>query len=319
MAIKSYQRVLLLLLLALLLTCLLSPWAAAFWNLVLDFRPDWELPDYPFSRIFDRVFMVVGVILFSTFLRRLGISSPKQLGLTPLRQGYTDLLLGFFLALASMIALVLAMTAVDIFMPQVRYSFSRTLQIFLSALLSAIAVGVLEEIFFRGIIFQGLVEDWRPGGAILATSLFYSVVHFVSPAEKIPLSGLQPLAGVRHLIYAFRVFLDPAPLLPGICGLFLIGFVLCYAYLRSGSLYLSIGLHAGWVFGLKSTRIFGDYSREALGWLFGSSDPGIVSGVAGWTGILTVGVVVHWMTRKRQGWCPAYRSIKQESGSPAKD
>ncbi len=304
MSIKSYQRILLLLLLALFFTCLLSPWAAAFWNFILDLRPEWNLPQYPFSRIFDRVFMVVGVILFFTFLRRLGINSPRQIGLTSPRQGYADLLGGFLLALASMVALVFAMTAAEIFVPQFRFTVSKALGISLSAFLSGITVGFLEEIFFRGILFQGLVEDWRPTGAILATSLFYSAVHFVSPAERIPLAGLHPLAGIRHLILAFSPFLKPAPLLPGLFGLFLMGFVLCYAYLRTGSLYLSIGLHAGWVFGLKTIRLFGNYNREQLGWLFGSTDPRLASGVSAWIGILAVGVIVHWITRERQGWKP---------------
>ncbi len=315
MATKSYQRILLLLLAALFFTCLVSPWAAAFWNSVLDSRPEWNLPRYPFSRIFDRTFMVMGVILFFTFLRRLGITSAKQLGLTSLRQGYADLWWGFVLALGSTMALVFAMAVAEIFMPYFRYPVAKALQIFFSALLSGIAVGFLEELFFRGILFQGLVEDWRPAGAILATSLFYSVVHFVTPAEKIPLVGLQPLAGIRHLIYSFRPFLDPTHLLPGIFGLFLIGFVLCYAYLRTGSLYLSIGLHAGWVFSLKSMRIFGDYSREALGRLFGSSEPGIVSGVACWIGVLAVGLVVHQMTRYRQRWNLRCRPVKLKAGA----
>ncbi|WP_169703713.1 CPBP family intramembrane glutamic endopeptidase [Candidatus Kuenenia stuttgartensis] len=31
-------------------------------------------------------------------------------------------------------------------------------------------------------------------------------------------------------------------------GLFIVGVVLSYAYLKTNSLYLSIGLHAGWIF-----------------------------------------------------------------------
>ena len=62
-------------------------------------------------------------------------------------------------------------------------------------------------------------------------------------------------------------------------GLLLIGIVLSYAFLRTGTLYLSIGLHAGWIISIKTVRVFGDYRRESLGWLFGSTDPKIVSGV----------------------------------------
>ena len=73
-----------------------------------------------------------------------------------------------------------------------------------------------------------------------------------------------------------------------------------YALARTGNLYLSIGLHAGWVFGLKVIRVFGDFSREDLGWIFGSTDPKIVSGVATWIGVLLVAVAVRQLTRHDQ-------------------
>ena len=52
------------LLLALLLTSLLSPWVAWLWNLILEAHPQWQEQRYPFSRIFDRLFMILGFILF---------------------------------------------------------------------------------------------------------------------------------------------------------------------------------------------------------------------------------------------------------------
>jgi hypothetical protein len=82
-------------------------------------------------------------------------------------------------------------------------------------------------------------------------------------------------------------------------GLLLIGIVLSYAFLRTGTLYLAVGLHAGWIISIKTVRVFGDYQRENLGWLFGSTDPKIVSGVVTWVGIILVGVAVHWITRHR--------------------
>ena len=74
---------------------------------------------------------------------------------------------------------------------------------------------------------------------------------------------------------------------------------LSFAVERAGNLYLAIGLHAGWVFSLKALRVFGDFQRERLGWLFGSSDPKIVSGVATWAAILLAGVAVYYLTKNR--------------------
>ena len=297
---KSYQRIFLFLVLVLLLTALLSPWAAALWDSIIEARPQWQAYRPSFSHIFGRLFMILGVILFFPCRSLLKIQSAGQLGLKPIRNGYYDISRGFLTALASLITIVFFMSLLEVFTPFFRLSLSAAMERSLKALLTALTVGFFEEIFFRGVIFKGLLEDCKPAAAFALSSLFYSAVHFIKPAESIPLSGLDPWAGMRYLIASFRPFLDLVAIFPGLFGLFLIGIVLSYAFLRTGSLYLSMGLHAGWVFGLKSVRIYGDFRREDLGWLFGSSEPKLVSGVASWIGIVAVGVAVYWITRNRQ-------------------
>lgn len=295
---KSYQRILVFLSLVLLLTIFLSPWAAALWNLVIEARPEWQRYRYPFSNIFGRLFMILGVILFFPCRSLLKIQSWGQLGLQPTRQWHCDFAQGAVTAVASVIVVGALMSALDVFTPYFRLSISVALERSLKALLTALTVAILEEIFFRGVIFKGLLEDLKPVAAFALSSLFYSAIHFIKPAEEFSLAGIDPWAGARYLAGALKPFVDPA-LLPGLFGLFLIGIVLSYAFLRTGSLYLSMGLHAGWVFGLKTIRVYGDYRRGDLGWLFGSSEPKLVSGVAVWIAILVVGLVIHCLTRKR--------------------
>ncbi len=297
---KIYQRVLIYLLLVLLLTSLLSPWAAALWNLVIETRPEWQAYRYSFSHIFGRLFMVMGAILFFPCRSLLKVQSLSQLGLKPFRDNYQDLLRGSAIALASVITVAILMSWLGIFTPFFRLPPSVALERSIKALLTALTVGFLEEIFFRGVIFKGLLEDWRPATAFAVSSLFYAGIHFLKPADDISLAGIDPWAGMRYLSGAFQPFLDLVTLFPGLFGLFLIGMVLSYAFFRTGSLYLSIGLHAGWVFAIKTIRVYGDYRREELGWLFGSSDPKLVSGIAGWIAIVAVGMFIHWITRKRQ-------------------
>jgi LPXTG-motif cell wall-anchored protein len=51
---------------------------------------------------------------------------------------------------------------------------------------------------------------------------------------------------------------------------------------------------------LKTFRVFGDFRREDLGWMFGAGDPKIVSGVFTWVGIAMVALVVYGITRRRK-------------------
>ena len=301
MALMSYQRVFLFLILVLLLTSLISPWISNLWDWIRSLNPSWEEYRYPFSRIFNRVFMILAIGLFIPCRRMLGIGSAGQFGLGPIRRKYPDLIKGFSLALASMIAFAAVMTLAGVFTPYFRLPFEVGLERTLKGLLTAVTVGFLEEIFFRGILFKGMLDDWKPAGAFVFANLFYSAVHFVKPAQKVPLEGIDPLAGIFHLIHTFDRFLDPVALLPGLTGLFILGLVLSYAFMRSGSLYLSIGLHAGWIFSIKTLRVFGDFRREDLGWPFGFSDPKIISGWVTWICLIGVGVAVYYLTRKRQG------------------
>jgi hypothetical protein len=61
---KSYQRLFIFTLLALVMTVLLSPRAAAAWAHLIAGRADWQHYVYSFSRIFSRFFMISGIALF---------------------------------------------------------------------------------------------------------------------------------------------------------------------------------------------------------------------------------------------------------------
>jgi uncharacterized protein len=306
---KSYQRLLIFVLLVLALTAVASPWAATAWDLISGAQAVAREDRIPFSRIFDRFFMISGVLLFFAYRPLLKIESPSQLGLMPRTRAAHDIAIGLCLALGSMLVLGFIMSLAEVYKPFFRLSLSESLEQCAKALLTAFTVGFLEEIFFRGIIFRGLLEDWKPLPAFVVANLFYSALHFVKPAEEYFLSGIDPWAGFRHLFSTFAPFVEPAQIAPGIIGLFLIGIVLSYAFVRTGTLYLSIGLHAGWIISIKTVRVFGDYTRENLGWLFGSTDPKIVSGAMTWAGVILVGVAVHWITRKRAGLAAANETV----------
>lgn len=296
---KSYQRLLLFAIIVLGFTVLLSPWAALTWDYIITTRPGWESYRYSFGKIFDRFFMVSGIVLFFCCRRFLKLGPVNQWGLTPRSFAAHDLWQGFSLAVASMAGLALVMSLADVFDPFFRLSLARSLERCASAILAAAAAGFIEELLFRGLIFKGLYEQLGRVRAYLFAAFFYSAIHFVQPSSQARLGGIDAWTGLRYLAGSFQPFLDLDRLFPGLLGLFLIGAVLCYAFERTGTLYLAIGLHAGWIFSLKTLRVFGDFRRGDLGWLFGSTDPKIVSGVVTWLGILLVGVAVSRITRRR--------------------
>ena len=300
-SLKSHQRLLIFLLSVLALTCVISPWMALGADWLAARWPSLISERVPFSRVFNRAFMIAGIIVGLCARRYIFPAHVKALLTVGLARGWRNLLTGWLLAIGSMALLVALMAAGDIFTPFFRLTLEESLSRCASALLAGVFTAFLEEVFFRGILFLGLREQGHPLRAYVLANLFYSVLHFVKPGEGYFLNGVDPLAGFRHLATTFEPFLDPLPILAGIFGLFLIGVVLSYALVRTDNLYLSIGLHAGWIFGLKVMRVFGDFTRQDLGWLFGSTDPKIVSGVVTWIGIALVGLAVYHLTRDRSG------------------
>jgi membrane protease YdiL (CAAX protease family) len=289
--VKNYRKLLLFVFIALAAAAFFSPWVAALWNSFFASRPQ-------FAQIFGDVFGVSATVLLLSDRSLLRLQFLREAGLLPVNDRWTNLLRGFGFATASVAVLSLLMSAAGVFMPGFFHPLQDSVRWVVKALLTALMVGFFEEIFFRGVIFKGLLEDARPATAFTAANLFYAVVHFFKPPEKFVVSGLDPLAGVRYVGECLQPFLDPAEIFPGLIGLFIIGLVLSYAFFRTRALYLSIGLHAGWVFALKTMRVYGEFERGDLGWAFGSTDPKIVSGVVTWIGIAVVGVIVHFITRK---------------------
>jgi membrane protease YdiL (CAAX protease family) len=101
-----------------------------------------------------------------------------------------------------------------------------------------------EEVIFRGYMLSGLKEAWGKGVGLVVMSVIFAAMHlFVSTAQQTPVP-LFVLALVGP------------------------GLVLGWAYLRTGSLWLPIGLHFGW--NLAQDDLFNLVGRHNLESIFGA-------------------------------------------------
>ena len=138
-----------------------------------------------------------------------------------------------------------------------------------NAIAAAAVVAFLEEILFRGGIFGGLRRNFYWPLALAASSLIYALVHFLRRAE---LSG--PVSWNSGLVLLPRMlggFVDFYALVPGFFTLTLAGILLGLAYQRTGNLYFPIGLHAGWIFWLKTYGAFTADATKSATWFCGTS------------------------------------------------
>ncbi|MBE9040346.1 CPBP family intramembrane metalloprotease [Oscillatoriales cyanobacterium LEGE 11467] len=147
------------------------------------------------------------------------------------------------------------------------------LRIAIEGLPIALGVGFAEELLFRGWLLDELQRDYRKAIAIWINAGVFALLHFIKPIE---------------------VILSSLPAFP---GLVLLGLTLIWAKQASGGrLGLSIGLHAGLVWGYYLTHVGGlvEYADVVPMWVTGlDRNP-----LAGVMGMLCLGGIAIGIRRK---------------------
>ena len=262
---------------------LIQSWAAHF--TFLHF-----LANEPFQRYLTRTFLGIALIGLWPFARSIGARSFGDVGLTKPAGQWSKfgggLLLGFgsLALLAGMVLLIRARTW------ETEHSASAVLRHVLATGLTAIVVAVLEEIIFRGALFGTLRKVYRWTFALLISSAVYALLHFF---ERLPtLAKVGWTSGFELLPQMVRGFVDLHSLVPGFFNLTLAGVILGLAYQRFGNLYFSIGLHAGWIFWVKSYSFLTRPTAAGHSWLWGSRKL-----VDGWAALVVLLLVLALVSR----------------------
>src|ERR1022692_2403555 len=153
-----------------ILAVIVAPFAAAAVS-AMGFR-------FPFPRIFDRTVMVIAVITQARALRAIPL----------LRSGFAHPIRnlpratrGFLIAIVA-IALLVYLAA---FMGAHASDTSADLwRLIPKYFISAIAIAIIEEGFFRAFLLRGMEGDFGRTAALLLSSAIYSITHLIrSPAK----------------------------------------------------------------------------------------------------------------------------------------
>lgn len=274
------------------------------------------VPTYAMGRVLRRFLMVTVLVLLVAFRRRLAIGSIAKSGLRLGRGWGKELGLGAGLGVGSLalfLVLLVGLGACGRGAEEAPLA-----QVLLKALGTACAVGLLEEVLFRGFVLRSLARGLGVRQGLVWSSALYSILHFFRAKVYAPV-GFDPWIGLKTLAACFApiarepmVLADPSrwneSILPGTVGLFLVGVVLGVAALRSGRLWVSIGLHAGWVFVLKTKGLMVARAGNDLRWLYGDSK--VVTGVLGWAFLLGLWVLLVWLLPANDGGTPATESAQ---------
>lgn len=292
-----------------------------------------------FSRYFNRALLLGALLLLGPVLRWMrageeggtgdggadersgrggrGAVFRARLGLERNRLWWRDLVVGFLLAGGSL--LLLGWFYVDRGWYGPRGTDESLPGLLLGALGTGMAVAFLEEFLFRGALHAVMARILKPVVLWLAIAAFFALVHFLHPPHGLVIEKVGPLAGFWMLGQIFGQLGDPYFLAAEFAVLFAIGLALGHVRMKTASLWLAIGLHAGWVFGVKTLsplteRQFG--RAEMMPWLGDTLRVGLVSCVMV---LLTWGLLwLCWLRRiDRRAFASAGESLGATAANPA--
>jgi membrane protease YdiL (CAAX protease family) len=202
------------------------------------------LAQFDFEVFFHRALLAGALVLLWPLLRSVGFHRFSDLGLRSNDHRWRDLFRGLIAAVAPLVLCAAFLVATHVYSMRA----SPALAPIGRTVAAAITVPFIEESFFRGLVLGVLLRSGRKYLAMFLTSALFSVVHFLKAPE-----GTSPvvtwMSGFQSIAHSFAQFSDPILLVAGFTTLFVIGWILADARLLTASLWLPIGLHAGWILG----------------------------------------------------------------------
>ena len=214
------------------------------------------LARFDFETFFHRALLVAALIMLWPLVRSLEIRKLDDLQLSRNPHRWRDLAAGFLLSAVPLFCCAAILIATPLFSIRGVINWPAIAKIAAAALF----VPIIEEAFFRGLVLGALLKTGRQFMSIFVTSFLYSVVHFLKAPERTS-EHVTWTSGFNSIAHAFVQFTDPVLVASGFTTLFLIGWILADARLQTRSLWLPIGLHAGWIF---SSGVFNKIARREL-------------------------------------------------------
>lgn len=285
----------------LLAACLLSP--VAYWAVQgLEARGvATGIAGFPFHRFFSRTAQIAVIVLGIPLAWWLGIRRLSDFGLVRNQRAVGDIVSGIVMALVVAVGLLALLWAEGFMKPRDNPAVTGLVRI----AGTAAVVSIIEEFLFRGVLLGLTVRALGNAAGALLVSFVFAAVHFLRPS-KAATGEVTWASGFGQVAAVFQQLPEPVILGCGLLTLFAAGLLLAWVTLRTRSLWLAIGIHAGWILAQQAGNLFlksrARPPDEFLPWV----GPNLVSGAVP-TGLLPLaalavlaaltGVYLHYARR----------------------
>jgi uncharacterized protein len=249
------------------------------------------LARYDFETFFHRALLVAAVLLLWPLLRVSQVRTMADLSLAPNPRWNRDLFAGAAISVVPLLCCGALLIAFHVYSLRHTFDWPR----FGKMLLASIAVPFIEETFFRGIVLGILLRTGRKYVAIFAVSALFAVIHFLKAPDRTS-EIVTWTSGFSSIAHAFDGIGDPIMVAYALATLFFIGWILADARVLTHSLWLSISLHAGWIFGSGAFSRLARQHTLAFPWIGKNMLVGIIPlGVA----VVTWVIMRIWLKYER--------------------
>lgn len=172
------------------------------------------LTSYAYQSITIALCNLISIVAIIILFKVMNRKTTEDMGLTPVKRDYKDLLIGLLLGAASITLII----GINYIMGDTRFNEVHITWDLLLGLILFISVGFVEEILVRG-CFQHIIY-YRHGiaWAIIIPALIFSVMHFLNP-------NISYIAALN---------------------IALVGVVFGIMTYKSGNLWMAIGYHITW-------------------------------------------------------------------------
>ena len=216
-----------------------------------------------FEKVVTHTTSILALVILLIFMYFSRIFNRDSTGLHISRNSAGRQLLTGFLQGAGIIvvlAAVLLVTGIRYFDPTVSYGIWVTGQLLLKSLVTGLAVGILEELLYRGVLFGLVCGLSNTTMAVFYSSLVYAAVHYFNFPAITDSGNISWLTGIFLLPQSFDQLADPS-ILDSFLSLFAFGVLLALVRVQQGNIVQAIGIHAGVVMFLKINRFITEYNQ----------------------------------------------------------
>jgi len=205
---------------------------------------------WPFHRVASRIAMLVLAFTLAVVCRHMRLHTRRDFGYgLPWRRFLTLCLLWGAVGVATA-----ALGAAFLLWTQLRIGVPYVASVYLTALGSGIAVALIEETVFRGVMHTAIERESGPWMATLLTAPLFAVLHFVAKVRIAP-EDVGWGSGFDLLLLSFAPLAHPALVLDVFLSWLTVGLILSLTRVLTGNISVAIGLHAGWVVVLRLLQL----------------------------------------------------------------